>query len=193
VTSLPEACADLAAWLPAAALLLAEPDAGGARGGGKPGSTPPWNAQVANAVFDAKALVRDTEQLFRLIVTGRSGEQRSWSDASTAEALKAIERLAAAVPDYYARRAARDLDGCVTAILRLTPIDEAELPQKWQYACPYCQFAMVRVFPRAGRIACLRGYAGGCTDADGNAPCGQVGRSQLDGSPQIRWQDGLVT
>jgi len=196
VTSLPEACADLAAWLPAATILLAEPDAGGARGGGKPGSTPPWNAAAANAKYDAKAAVRATEDLFRYLVTGRSGLPRSWSDASTLKALAAIEALGAGVPHRQVRAAARDLAACVTQILRLPAVDEAERPQRIPgAACPYCHLRMLRVYPRAGLIACIRAYADPdpCRDTDGNPPSGQAGRSQLDGTPQVRWNDGLVT
>jgi hypothetical protein len=194
VTSLAEACADLALWLPAAGVLLAQPDADGCAGGGKPGSMPPWNAQAANAKYDAKAVIRDTEAMFRLIVTGRSGTPRSWSDASTLKALDAIEALGAGLPNDRAARAARDLAGCVTQILRLPAVDEAERPQQVKtMPCPYCHLVMLSIYPRAGRIACRRGYGGICQDADGNAPIGQAGRSQLDGTPQIRWQDGLVT
>lgn len=192
MTSLHDAADDLRRWLPIAAELIPEPDTDGTTGGGKPGSAPPWNTAAAGAYFDAHAMVRDTEQLLRFIVTGVSADPRPWSDAATGSALDAIERLAVAVPDTYVRRAARSLTAAVTAILQLAAVDEAERPQRVAAACPYCKFPMLRVFPRSGRVACLRGMAS-CADADGNPPQGTIGHSQLDGTPRITWQDGLVT
>jgi hypothetical protein len=191
VTDLAEVCAELRRWLPAAALLLTEPDADGSTGTGQPGSSPPWNSSAANAYFDAHALIRETEQLFRMIISHHGGDDRSWSAGSTSRALAAIERLGSVLPRDRVSRAARELTGAVTAILQLAAVDEAERAQRVTAECPYCKFGMMRVFPRSGTVTCLR--MGACTDADGNHPLGIMGRSQLDGAPRVTWQDGLVT
>lgn len=203
MTSLSEACADLAAWLPAATELLAEPDADGAHGGGKPGSAPPWNSAAAAAWSTAHALIRDTEQIFAQAVTGRARPRRGWSDRNTARALEAIEKLGCAMPQEHSQdgkpcrceycRAVGGLTACVTQILQLPAIDEAERPRKAPTPCPYCGFSMLSIYARAGKIVCKRGYDGICQDADGNPPIGHVGQSQLDGSPRVTWADGLVT
>lgn len=203
MTSLPDACDDLRQWLPVAAGLIAEPDADGTTSGAKPGSSPPWNGAAANALYDAHALIRETEQIFAQIVTGRMRPRRGWSDRNTTRALDAIEKLAEAVPQDHIRengrpcrceycRAASALTASATIILQLPAVDEAERPQRVAFACPYCRFAMVRVYPKAGRVVCIRAMAG-CADADGNPPQGSIGTSQLDGTPRITWQDGLVT
>jgi len=196
MTSLPDACDDLRQWLPAAAELLAEPDTDGTSGGGKPGSSPPWNPAAAGAYFGAHATIRDTEQLLRYVVTGASAEPRPWSEVHTAAALTAIERLAAAAPYDHVQRAAGALMTAVTAILQLAAIDEAERFIRLTDArCPYCGpkgfTGSLRASLRTGRIACIR--YGACKDSDGNTPTGLMGRSQLDGTPRITWQDGLVT
>lgn len=192
MTTLAEACAELATRLPQAAQLITEPDTQPSAARSKPGSAPPWNAQAANAYFDAHAMVRDTERLLRFLVTGGSGQSRPWTDAALRRSLSAIERLGTAVPQADADRAARALTAAATVILQLPAIDEAERPMRVRSACPYCHFAMLRVFPRSGRVACLRAMAG-CTDSDGQPPEGTLGRSQLDGTPRITWKDGLVT
>lgn len=202
MTDLSQACDELAAALPRAAALIADPDTDGTPGGGKPGSAPPWNPAAANAYFDAHAVIRDTERLFRLVVTGSSGDPRPWSDKATMAALDAIENLGYAMPQDHPRAAGKrcrcayctavaNLTRAATAILQLAAIDEQERPQRVSSCCPYCGFAMLRVFPRSGRVACLRG--GVCQDAAGNPPAGTMGRSQLDGTACITWQDGLVT
>jgi hypothetical protein len=191
VTGLAEVCAELKRWLPEAASLLTEPDADGSTGTGQPGSSPPWNSAAANAYFDAHALIRDTEQLFRMAITHHAGDPRSWSDGSTDGSLAAIESLGSVLPRDRVQRAARELNGAVTAILQLAAVDEAERAQKVAAVCPYCGFGMMRVFPRSGTVTCLR--VGACLDSDGNHPTGVMGRSQLDGAPRVSWQDGLVT
>jgi hypothetical protein len=195
VTGLAEVCAELRRWLPEAAALLTEPDADGTTGTGQPGSSPPWNSSAANAKFDADALIRDTRSLFMMIVTGHLPEPVSWSDGSTMAALDAIERFGSVLPRDRVQRAARELNGAVTAILQLAAVDEAERPQVITATCPYCPPQMprgrLRLYPRSGRVACMR--KGLCFDANGDHPIGLMGISQLDGSACIQWADGLVT
>jgi hypothetical protein len=105
--------------------------------------------------------------------------------------LESLQRLADSVDDASRRDAAAAISRWTTAILQLAAVDEAERPQRVQAACPYCGYFMLRVYPRSGRVACLR--AGACADSDGNTPSGRAGRSALDGTPMILWNDGLVS
>ena len=191
MSDLAEARADLELWLPVARALIAEPDTepgNGARAAVS--SRPPWNPSAASAYFDAHAQVRETETVFRFIVTGRSGEPRSWSDGSTVKALAAIASLSHAVPHEQVKRAARDLARCVTVIMQLAAVDEAEQPRKIEAECRYCGFGMLWLYPRKGMVACLRG--GVCRDTNGNPPRGWARRDRF-GEPAIEWSDGLVT
>jgi len=193
VTGLPEACADLAGWLPAAAALLAEPDAGDTTAGGGPAtaSRPPWNSEVAAALYDAHEGVRRLEASLRLAVTGRAGRRRGGSDGNTLAALDAIGSLGEAVGTGAASVAARLLGRWTTAWEQLPAVDLTETPRKVTARCPYCDFPMMRVFPRSGRVTCLR--FGNCEDSDGNHPVGHLRASRLDGSACVEWADGLVT
>lgn len=183
-----EHCADLAAWLPAAIALIAENDADGTAGTGQPGSRPPWNGAAAAAVMDAHEGIRRLEATLRQAVAGHPGPKRGGSDANTMAALKAIEALGHGVTMADAAEAARFLDRWSRAIRELPAVDEAERAQKITAPCPYCGFPMLRVFPRSGRVTCLR--VGICLDADGRHPVGtmEVGLS----GAQVRWNDGLV-
>lgn len=190
MTEIAEAAGDLGPLLVTVAALIAEPDTDGSTGaGGKPGSRPPWNPAAAAAFYDAHAAIRETETVFRFIVTGHTGAARSWSDGNTARALAAIVSLSHAVPHDHVKRAARDLQHAATVIMQLPAVDEAERAQRIPAACPYCEFAMLWVYPREGLVACLRG--GVCRDGDGHPPRGRAVPGRL--GPCIEWNDGLVT
>jgi hypothetical protein len=190
MSPLAEACDLIGRLLPEALALAAEPDISGATAGhSQPASRPPWNAQAADAAMDAHEGLRRLEASLRLAVTGHPGRRRGGSDASTAEAIAAIEALGSGVTAAAAARAAAILDRWSRAIQELPAIDTAEPWRKLPgAACPYCEKPMVYVQPRAGRVACLRG--GACLDTDGQPPRGRIetGRS----GPQVRWDDGLV-
>lgn len=202
--TLAEHCADLARLLPAAAALITEPDEDGTAGSSQPGTRPPWNSAAAAAVMDAHEGIRRLEASMRRDVTGRTGPKRGGSDANTMAALRAIEALAYGIPERHDEEfdedgkrkpcrcphcsAARILDRWARQIAELPAVDEAERPQKISAPCPYCKFPMLRVFPRSGRVTCLR--MGACFDADGRHPVGTMEVGRL--SPQVRWQDGLV-
>jgi len=189
MTALPEACTAIAAWLPQAAELTAQPDADGSSGHGQPGSRPPWNAAAANAHLDAHEGLRRLEAAMRRAVTGHPGIRRGGSDANTAEAIKAIEHLGAGMTAAAAAEAARILDRWSLAVQQLAAIDEAERWLKVSgVACPYCGYPMLRMSPRSGRVTCM--HFGACFDADGNHPQGQVDRS-VGGDPMVSWADGL--
>jgi hypothetical protein len=194
MTTLSEACADLRPLLPVARALLAEPDAQGSACHPQPGSAPPWNQAAANALYDAHAAIRDTEQEFRQAVTGRPAHlarRPGWSDGNTEAALDAIGDLGEAVSDALAADAARVLGAAADAVLMLPAVDLEERPQRIRASCPYCGRPMLRVLPRSGQVTCLA--FGACADSDGCHPRGLIGRSRLDGSPVIEWADGLVT
>lgn len=189
MTGVAEACAALAAALPRAQALIAVPDTDGTTTASrKPGSKPPWNQAVANAVLDALEGVRRLEASLR--PGGSTAAPRPY--ARTGAALDAIGRLAEAVTRDDADEAARLLARWETAIGQLPAIDEAEHWQRVDAECSYCRFPnALRVAVRSGRVTCIR--YGACLDADGKHPTGVMEVSQLDGSPRISWSDGLVT
>ncbi len=180
MTALAEACADLAAWLPHARQLITQPDTTGHAGHTKPGSKPPWNAQVANVLLDPHAGVRELEQDLLYQVSGRI-RVRGGSDRNTVLAIEAIGRLAAAVDEAVADDAARQLNRYVTAIMQLPAVDLEERCRKVAVPCPRCDRCMLRIFERSGRVACLGCFSKGLMMA------GTVS----DG--YIEWQDGTLT
>lgn len=188
--SLAQSCADLATWLPVAQALTSEPDTDGTTGGGKPGSSPPWNPAAASAAMDAHEGVRRLEATLRLEVTGHTGPRRGGSDANTMAALTAVEALASAVSDTAVGRAAQLLATWTRRIQELPAVDEAEPWRRVPARCPYCGFGMLRVQARAGKVTCLR--FGACRDSNGHHPVGAMDVSRLTGDPLIRWNDGLV-
>ncbi len=127
--------------------------------------------------------------------------------SATGAVLASIVRLSYGLPDCPPREydqqnrplpcrcqrceAVRAVSQWTVAILYLPAVDQEERPQRISSPCVYCGFAMVRVYPRSGRVTCLR--YGACLDGDGNHPVGMIGRSRLDGSPCVTWNDGLVT
>ncbi len=183
-----ESCGAIAAWLPAARALTSQPDQDGAMAAGQPSGRPPWNPAAANAALAAHEGLRRLEASLRLAVTGRPGPRRGGSDANTDAALTAIEALGHAITVPAMAQAARILDRWSRAIQQLPAVDEAETPVKIPARCPYCGFAMLRVYPREGRVTCLR--FGACFDADGAHPAGTMEVGRL--GPQVRWNDGLV-
>jgi len=199
VTALAEACAELATWLPHAQALTTIPDTDGTTGHAQPSSRPPWNSAAADALLDAVEGARQLEAAWR------SGHRRP--PAATGAVLASITRLSYGLPDCPPREydqrgrpkpcrcqrceAMRSFARWTTAILQLAAVDREERPQRVPSPCPYCGFGMLRVYPRSGRVACLA--APTCTDSNGNPPVGHVDRSALDGTPLVRWGDGLVT
>ncbi len=186
--TLDQACADIAAWLPIARTLITQPDTDGTTTGGQPASCPPGNPAAMAAVTDADEGLRRLEASLRVAVTGRPGPRRGGSDANTAAAIAAIEALGHAVTTTAMAQAARLLDRWSRAVQELPAIDQAEHPQKIPAKCPYCGFTMLRVYPREGRVTCLR--FGACWDTDGRHPVGTMEIGRL--GPQVRWNDGLV-
>jgi hypothetical protein len=194
VTALSDAVDDALEWLPRAAALVAHPDVGAAARGGKPGSRPPWNQAAAGALFDALAVIADTEALFRLLVTGRPGGRRP--AAATGAALAAIVSLGHAVPQDRARAAARELGRCVHAVRVLPAIDEQERWEKFRAGpagerpvCPFCKAPNLRVAVRAGLVACV---TVDCADHDGNRPVASMTLGVVSGAPMVIGSDGTV-
>lgn len=174
-----QACTDLAAWLPAAAELITEPDTHGTPVRSEPQSKPPWNAAIANAVYDVHAAVRAIEQDLRSTVTGTL-LRRGGSDANTLKAIDAIRNLAQAADaeDDVAAMLGRLL----TPILQHPAVDLEEPPQRPAVACPRCQRRMLRYRPRSGELACL-----GCQRK------AALSTGRVSGEPLLEWDDGEVT
>jgi hypothetical protein len=74
-------------------------------------------------------------------------------------------------------------------IQQLPAIDEMERPQRVSAECPYCRFPMMTLYPKSGRVTCLR--YGTCFDGDGNHPVGTAERGRL--GPCVVWADGFVS
>jgi hypothetical protein len=192
VTRLDDACAAMTACYAEARALTAQPDNDGpAASSGQPASRPPWNQAAAAAAMDPHEGLRRLEAAMRLAVTGHPGPRRGGSDANTYHAIAAIQNLGHAVTAQAAAQAARILDRWTQAIQQLPAIDQAEPWHRIHAPCPYCGHAMLRVRHRSGDITCLR--YGACHDRDGHHPAGRLDVSQLNGTPVIRWNDGLVT
>lgn len=183
MSALADACAELARWLPAAEALVTQPDADGTSGHGQPSSRPPWNSAAAEALLGALEGARQLE------ASWRSGQLLPM--AQTGTVLASIVRLSHAVSDDGQRQAVTMVSRWTVAILQLPAVGREERPLRVAAPCVYCGFAMLRVYPRSGRVTCLR--YGACQDSEGNHPVGVMGRSQLDGSPCVTWADGLVT
>ena len=189
MSQLSEACDELYRCLPLAAAIIAIPDTSArTRASGRPGSRPPWNQANANAEMDTLATIADILARFRYDVTGRTGPRPPAS--ATGRALDLIVSLGHAVPQHQARAAARDLAARAREIQQLPALDELERPQRVELQCPYCQMHMMRLFPRAATVVCLRGGFA-CWDGDGNPPLGRAEIGRL--GPCVIWNDGLVT
>lgn len=194
MTALADALADIGEWLPRAAALTASPDTAPTGPGGKPGSRPPWNQASANALWDALAVIADTEAMFRFLVTGHPGTRRPAS--ATGAALAAIARLGHAVPQDRARDAARELARCTHVVRVLPAIDEEERWEKLRAnalgvrpCCPFCGGPDLRVAVRAGLVACV---TVDCADGAGNRPVASMMLGAVSGTPMVVGSDGTV-
>lgn len=212
MTSLAQACQDLAGWLAIAETLAAIPDvAPSARPAGKPGTRLPGNVAALCAVMDAHAGVRAMEDGWRLQVTG-TAQARGGSDANTLAALESIPVLAGAVPEEHQDRydpkgkrlpcrcphceAGKTLTRWALIIQQLPAIDTAPrwipirpgpdgLPPK----CPWCETFSLRLCVEFGRVQC---WFPGCEDDDGRRPSAQLEISRLSGQPVLAWGTGYV-
>jgi hypothetical protein len=188
-----EACADLAEWLPHAQALTAVPDTQPVPAHSQHAvSAPPWNAPAAAVVLDAIEGVRRIESAFRQQVTGRPSGPRPAS--GTGRTIHAITQLAFAVPPEDAAEAARRIDGWVTRVLELPPVDKVQRPRRLRAPCPYCGAKGLMWRPGdgrgPGRVTCLR--VGVCRDANGDHPEGKVERGKASGMVAVWWNDGTV-
>lgn len=189
MTALADAVAGLADALPQAQARTTIPDTDGTLGHTKPGSRPPWNPQVANALYDALEGVRRLETAWRTAAAGRPVVP--YPAAATGRLLASLLRLAHARDDDEQQAAARELRRWTGLILCLPAIDEQERAEKVEAECPYCHHEMLWLWRRAGKVACTR--FGDCWDGNGMLPTGLVGQSQLNGDSRIYWSDGHVT
>jgi hypothetical protein len=183
VTALEECVGELEYWLPRAQALTHIPDTTPSPGRARPASKPPWNSSAAMAVLDAAEGARQLEAAWR------AGRLRPIS--ATGAVLASLVRLSYAAGTSEEQHAAVLIARWTTAILELPAIDREEPPRRITWPCPYCGFRMVMLYPREGRVTCLR--RGACYDADGQHPTGLAGKSRMNGEPQVLWRDGLVT
>jgi hypothetical protein len=77
----------------------------------------------------------------------------------------------------------------VYAVRVLAAVDEEELPRRVAAICPYCQLGMMRLYPRSGRVTCMR--FGACFDENGRHPVGTAEAGRL--GPCVVWADGRVS
>jgi hypothetical protein len=188
MTTIGDACDDLATWLPHAASLVAEPDVDGTRGHGKPGSRPPWNSQAANALLDALEGIRRLEHDWRTTIAGRNVTIRPI--AVTGRTLESIQKLSAAVTTDEQRHAVTQLTRWTTTILQLPAIGRQERWRKIDALCPYCSMPMLLFGPESGRVTCLR--FGACWDSRDCHPVGALQYGAVSGEESLVWADGLV-
>lgn len=189
-TALGEALAAIETALPAAAVFIPIPDTHGTTTHGRPGSRPPWNQAAANAVYDAHAGLRRLHNMFHTEVTGRPLTHNPPGGHATGTHIRAIAALAANVSPGTAREATHMVIRWVTVINQLPARDLEEKPQRVTAAkCYHCQVPMLRLFPRSGRVTCVR--SGACYDCNGQHPTGFVRRG-LDGEPLVEWADGCL-
>ena len=179
MTALAEACADLEQWLTVARELITQPDTQPAAGRTAPSSTPPWNAQAANALLDAHAMARELEQNIRYQVTG-TYQTRGGSDLNTARALAAISNLAEAIGPHEAGAYARLVERHVTTVMRLPAVDLEERSRIIPVACPRCGAAKLLLYERSGRIGCPACERRGWMVATVSDGC-------------VQWEDGEIT
>lgn len=188
---LTQACTDLGRWLAVAEALLAQPDEQPKeRAGSTPFSRPPWNGEVASALFQAHADIRDLESEMRLEVTG-TVRRNSDRPGNTGAVLTAIASMGVAVTRPHCDRAVRKLTRLALAIRRLPAVDEA---LRWERirptagamppACPFCECFSLRVAVQAGLVACFNPE---CYDENGERAQGRLDISRLDGSPILAW------
>ena len=190
MSDLDSVCSDLSQLLPEAAVLIHQPDSTPGSGHDKPHSKPPWNAAVANVVYDALETIRRLHADIGSEVAGRY-IQPSKPHAHTGGTLIAITRLAQALEPQAQDDAMRQLAYHVTQILQLPAIDREE---RWRKiagaACPYCGLPMLLAAPQSGRVTCLR--YGNCSDSNGQHPRGVMTIGQASGQPMIVWSDGVI-
>lgn len=194
------ACTEMTKRLPQVDGLLHQPDEEGQEPGGKPGSSPPWNARVAAVLTDAEEAARRLEASLRLAVTGSAGPRRGGSRGNTEEALRAIPRLGAALDPDGEKLAAGIVERLITAAMQLPAIDEAPVwrslrpgPDGLPPSCPYCESYQLRVAVRSRVVMCFSPACPG--DDSGQRPTATMERMLAGpqvGAPLLVWADGLI-
>ena len=189
MTTVTQAVTDLTTWLPHAQALTHQPDTVATSIRGKPGSRPPWNPAVANALLDALEGIRRLEQAMRSQVANRHVTIRSIH--VTGGTLESITRLSAASSTDEQHQVVVQLTRYTTTILQLPAIGREE---RWRKitgaACPYCGLNMLLAAPQSGRVTCLR--FGACFDSRDCHPVGVMDIGPVSGEPMIAWADGRI-
>lgn len=194
-----DACGELARYLTVLETLLPEPAAEGSAPGmsSRAAESPePWYSPAGRALMNAHEGVRRLEATLRYLVTGYPGGKRGGSLKNTAEALRAIPRLAAGLDPRVADAAARYIEARIAEARTVHGIDEGRrlrhLPRKAGEAlpprCPHCgAFQLVADLDNA-TVHCT---VYGCADGDGHPPVA-VMTTGPDGRPRLEWADGLI-
>lgn len=159
------------------------------------GSPPPWHADAAAVLLDIHEGARRLEASLRRAVSGRLGDRRGGSDHNTRAALKSCVRLAEAIADEDAvRAAARIVARWVTSARQLRDIDQADrwepLPRQpgmLPPACDYCRTYSLRWNRRSGEVRCCNPD---CRDEDGRRPVARMEIGRYSGQAALVWRDG---
>ena len=121
---------------------------------------------------------------------------RGSSNANTAKALQAAEKLTSKVAGTVVAEAASDLDRWLGRAMII--MGELELPQrlprlpgKAEPSCPFCQHKTLRMFPLRGVIVCITPQEI-CHDEMGRKPKAAMEYSNFTCQWELVWQDNVV-
>jgi hypothetical protein len=192
-------CDQLAATLPALALLTPEPDSPVTAAPGMTSRAPaaplPGNPQAFYALTSIWASARWAEQILRYAL-GAVREPCGGSDGNTRRLLeRAIPRLAAGVDDDTYSMVITELSRRLNDALSVPAIDEAEQwrPLGRARRCPHCRCPQLHAALDAagrptGHIEC---FTYGCQDGNGYRPAAQA-TTDDHGRPVLAWADGTI-
>lgn len=158
------------------------------------GSPAPWHPEAALILLDIHEGVRRLEASIRRDITGHLGPRRGGSTRNTLAALESTARLAHALNDDQARRAARILGIWTTHAQQIRDIDLAPrwaplpaMPGHRPAPCPYCRTYALRYARLSGAVRCANPR---CRDSQGNRPYGVIEQGALTGRAMLVFADG---
>jgi hypothetical protein len=160
-----------------------------------PGSTPPWDPQVAAVLLDAHQGIRDLEVALRRHVAG-SAWTRGGGTTATRAALAAITSLARGAPEDVQRYALSEVRRWVArarvALGEAEPFQRLPVqPGHPEPRCPYCGYMTLRSRPVRGEVRCVNPDPA-CVDQDGNKPVARMVFGRFTLAWQLAWNDGSV-
>jgi hypothetical protein len=146
----------LSAAVPFRSKMNSDGEAGGR--GRMPHSPAPWNVAAAECRLDLHALVRRTEDEWRAGIR-IPVRKRGGSDRNTAAGLKALERIASAVPEGMLVNSLRELTRWTRSARMI--LGDLERPRRLPRAegekempCPYCEVRSLRIWMLDGIVRC---------------------------------------